>query len=382
MTINKLPGVYYTESVDFELVGEGSKIPLFIGATGNTVTTPTVRKYKNWKEVNTSIADGGIGVYDDTTTNRLSKVLKEFFEEAQMNTSSDIGVPHIYVIDVGAGSDKDTWVSAFNLAKTKLDVSLEVYVGLENVSGDYTWKDLVESAYTSISSEAQNLKLRCAITTNFTADTDTKLVNLTNETNGVQKQRIAIAEPTLFGKTVARICVTPFNMEPGYYTYRSVEAGVFTERTLAQQLTLQTAGIIINRDEIVGDKVYPKILLGVCSCFASNPRPADSLLHTRYNADHLLRLVFDAVYPQIKNNETATNIAILQTTIDGIVDEEVMAGNMIKYNEDTRDGTKLKLVESDSNPYDMVITGQIQPVNSTIAIQVQGTIQTAVMTTT
>ena len=38
MPINKIPGVYYDEDVTYELTGEGSKIPVIIGATGNNPT--------------------------------------------------------------------------------------------------------------------------------------------------------------------------------------------------------------------------------------------------------------------------------------------------------------------------------------------------------
>ena len=31
MTITKRPGVYFNEEVDFELDGDGAKIPVFIG---------------------------------------------------------------------------------------------------------------------------------------------------------------------------------------------------------------------------------------------------------------------------------------------------------------------------------------------------------------
>ena len=38
MPIKRLPGVYYDENVTYELTGEGSKIPIFIGTTGHTDT--------------------------------------------------------------------------------------------------------------------------------------------------------------------------------------------------------------------------------------------------------------------------------------------------------------------------------------------------------
>ena len=39
MAIEKISGVYLDEAVDYELSGTGSKIPVFIGLTGNTAST-------------------------------------------------------------------------------------------------------------------------------------------------------------------------------------------------------------------------------------------------------------------------------------------------------------------------------------------------------
>ena len=98
-------------------------------------------------------------------------------------------------------------------------------------------------------------------------------------------------------------------------------------------LALQNAGIIFNRDEHINGNVYPKINLCVSSAFASNPRPADAMFHARFNADDLLREVFEACYSQIKANESATNIAYLQTRINKIVNDRVSSEEMIQYDE-------------------------------------------------
>lgn len=134
MPITKLPGVYYDENVDYELVGDGSKIPVFIGYTGNEATDDyktdgsNIQRFVHWKDVNKAVDNGGIGVYEEGTKNLLLKTLQEFFEEAKMNTSADIGVPYIYVIDLGKAEDKNAWVNAFSNAKVKAESTLEVYV--------------------------------------------------------------------------------------------------------------------------------------------------------------------------------------------------------------------------------------------------------------
>ena len=392
MPITKLPGVYYNENVEFELVGAGSKIPVFIGYTGNKATTDhktdgtQILTYTKWSEINTTIEKGGLGVYTEDTDNLMLKTLHEFFEESALTLSTDIGVPYIYVIDLGDATSKDNWLNALSIAKSKAEATVEVYVGIEKITGDYKFNDFLEAAYTSILAESHALKLKIGLTTKFdiaediaSTDVDDELIKLTDPENGIQRRRIGIIEPYLFGKTVARICLTEYNIEPGFHEYRSVNPEEFIDRTPDQQLALQDAGIIFNRDEVLTSETYPKINLAVTTAFRANPRPADALFHARINADHLLLLVFDTIYPQIKNNETATNFAYLQTQVDKLIDDEVEAENMIKYDEDTGEGTRLILSESDNDPYYAVLSGQIQPVNCTIAIEVQAELKTAAL---
>ena len=383
MPITKLPGVYYNENVTYELTGEGSKIPVIIGATGNApaqgstykVDGTEIRKYTSWEEVNKPITaeNPGIGVWSEDTSNKLSQFLYEFFKEARLLTNSDIGVPYIYVIDVGAGTAKQAWLDALTLAKSKSDAQIEVYVGADNINS-YDLPAFLKGAYSAILEETHDLDLRCAFTTKYGA-TDEQLIALTNESSGIQKSRIGICEPLLFGKTVARICCTPSNMEPGHLVYRSVEPGEFIDRTKAQMLNLQNAGIIFNRDEHINGNIYPKMNLCVATSFAATTRPADALFHARFNADSLLRDVFEACYSQIKANESASNLAYLQTRINKLVNDKVSAEEMVEYDERTEAGTKLIANESDSDPYSIIITGQIQPVKCTIAIEVEATVK-------
>lgn len=384
MPILKRPGVYYDETVTYELVGDGSKIPVFIGATGNTkidgkylVDGTQINKYTSWEDVNKATSEGGVGVYSETTTNELLKTLYEFFQEGAIETVEDIGVPYIYVIDVGDGKQSASWLTAAKTSKTKRDATLEAAVGVENVE-DVTPIALVKALQASVVTETHSLNLR-NIFVRLPTNTVSELISYTNDTNNLRLKRLGLCEKHLFGKTIARICCTPYYKEPGFYTYRSVEPGEFIERTAEDELRLQNAGIIFNHDEKPGAETYPKMNLCTCSTFALSTRPADSLFHSRFNADNLLREVFLALYPQIKENESATNFNYLQTQIDDKIAEEVRAGYMIKYNSKTGEGTYLTLRESDYNPYDLIVYGQIQSVNSTIAIDVQATINIATL---
>lgn len=341
------------------LKGTGAQIPIFIGKTDTHTAAPTViKKFKSYSAANKTVANGGIGV--ESGTNLLLKRLKEFFTESAKTSAEEVGINYVYVIDLGTAPTTNNWNTAIETAKLKTEIEVEVYCGTNEIA-------IMEAANTSILTETIRGNPRIAY---FTIDeasvTDAQLIKLTDDTQDsfIQRSRIGIIEPLLFGKTVAKICTTPYYEEPGFTHYRSVEQGTFIERKDSEQLALQNAGIIFNRDEKTRKKIYPKINLGVSTSFAkdSDARPNDTLLHARRNVDNLIRLVYDACYVQLKRNETEINLKHLKTDIDKIVDDELDKGFMMQ-------GTEINVQESDSDPYDLEVTGSAKPVNSTLLVK-------------
>lgn len=388
MVFNKIPGVYLNEDVDYELSGIGSKIPVFIGKTGNTgsadykVDGSVALKFTNYDDLNKAITAGGIGL-----DNELNKVLKNFFEEARLKQPDDIGVPHVYVIDVGAGTSRDAWLTAVETAFSKIDASIMAFVGTENIqytpegAGEpvtYSVVDLAKAVKVAIDTRTHTFELWNAFFTKKDA-TDAQLIALTDATNGVQKSRIGIIEwdNYRFGKTVARICLTPFNQEVGFVKYRSVEAGEFPERNLTQKLALQNAGIIFNHDEMYSDEMNPRMNICLATSYAATNKPADAMFHARFIADALLKDIYEAIYPLIKANDTASNLVKIQVKIDTVIDEYIRNGDCISFNKDTGLGTRLIAQPSDKDPYDVEIVGSIQPVNAILAIDVKEKLNTA-----
>ena len=392
MVFNKIPGVYLNEDVDYELSGVGSKIPVFIGKTGNTgsadykVDGSVALKFTNYDDLNKAITAGGIGLDND-----LNKVLKNFFEEARLKQPDDIGVPHVYVIDVGAGTSRDAWLTAVETAFSKIDASIMAFVGTENIQYtpegaeepvSYSVVDLAKAVKVAIDTRTHTFELWNAFFTKKDA-TDAQLIALTDATNGVQKSRIGIIEwdNYRFGKTVARICLTPFNQEVGFVKYRSIEAGEFPERNLTQKLALQNAGIIFNHDEMYSDEMNPRMNICLATSYAATNKPADAMFHARFIADSLLKDIYEAIYPLIKANDTASNLVKIQVKIDTVIDEYVRNGDCISFNKDTGLGTRLVAQPSDKDPYDVEIVGSIQPVNAILAIDVKEKLNTAAVYT-
>ena len=380
MSTTRKSGIYYDETVEYETEENGGKIPVFIGKTGNTATEgyavdgTQILTFKKFSEVNRSIANGGIGTNKET--NPLLSVLEDFFEENEVRSSEDnMGAPYVHVIDVGNGTSKNAWLTALTTAKKERKSIIEFYYGADSITDTgYTLPDFINAAHASIMTETANLNLRTGFATKIGA-TDAELMALNPATGGILKSRVNIIEPDKFGKIAARICTTPYYIEPGFLPFRSVGKGEFKSRTDAEITALQNAGIIIGIDEGVDDYILTRINLGVSTSYALDPRPADAWLHHRFNADNLLRRVFKAIYSQVKANETVSYIVKAQTQVDAVIDDEVDKERMIKFDSKTGKGTKLTLRESDSNPFDMKLEGPIQGINATHAIYVSVTIK-------
>lgn len=350
---DKIPGVYFTDIVESEPVKDGSKIPIFIGVTGNSTSAEGILKFVSYDEAKKTVANGGIG--PEGNNNLLLKVIKEFYEENAKAGEGSIRVPYIYAIDLG--TDLTDFATACADAKKKLDADVEVFVLPEQAAGTIS---AITTAATSIATYVEDRILRFGLFTDFSDNTDSKMIARV-EAN--EQPYMAYIEPTLYGKTVARICKTPFNKEPGFYQYDTVDAGTFTERSMAEMLALQNGGVIFNRDEYANKKFIPRINLGVFTTFIETTKPADCLIHARSIANQVIGECFDVCFAQVKNNETETNLAYIQSQLDRVISKHVNGGNL-------RSG-KIIVRESVDDPYALNIAGEVTPVNSNIAINVQ-----------
>ena len=365
ITITETPKVkYYEGDSNPGLSGEGAQIPIFIGVTGNTTPAQGIQKFKSYTAAKRSVANGGIGT--DPTNNPLLAVLEDFFTEGRKNESEDIGIPYVYVIDLGTATVADAapWVAAMELAKTKREITAEVYVGFKQADDKAKMLAILNSALTSIKKDNEYGNPRIAYYT-VTGATDAQLMVLTDDEqdNYIQDSRLGLCEPKYFGRILAKIMTTPFYEEPGYTDFRSIEPGEFNTRTPTEENELQSAGVIFIKDELAGSEIHPRINLAVSTAFAASPdsRANDCLLHARRNVDQLIREVFVALYKQIKRNETETNIIYCQTDVDVIVHKFLDAGYMME-------GTEIEVIESNSNPFRLLAEGVSVPVNSTLFI--------------
>lgn len=371
MAITETPKVKYFEGTSNPtLSGTGGEIPIIIGISNNANPAAGIQKFKNFSACNATVANGGLGT--DTTNNPLLAFLKEFFEENKKKSSDELSVPYVYVIDLGTGMTTGQsptlktadWTDAMTLAKSKREVQAEVFVGFKKSHTVATITSLMDSAVDKIIDDSQTGNPRVAYF-NIEGCTDAELKQIADDsqTNYIQNSRVGFCEYLLFGKTIANILNTPSEEEPGYTDYRSVSPGTFIERTPEEEDELQAAGVIFNRDERAGSEIHPRINLAVSTAFAvsSDSRPNDALLHARRNVDQLIREAYMILYTQLKRNETEININYLQSDLDVLVNAKIREGIM-------KDGTDIRVVEDEVNPWDLHAEGVAVPVNSTLLI--------------
>ena len=215
--------------------------------------------------------------------------------------------------------------------------------------------------------------------TNETTELYDSITSLTSNT--VSKSRTYLIEPLWYGKTLGRICVTPYDMEPGYYEYNTLTSYDIILRRPNERLKLQLAGVIFNQLEETSAEEYVKINRTQAVSSNLTPHPPDSLFQARHLVDQLIIKLFDAIYPQIKNKETETNLAYLQTQINKIINDAISNGDFVApYTvNNERKGTFFNLQESSEDAYDLEIIGMAQPVNCTYSIHIIAQINDAMI---
>ena len=271
----------------------------------------------------------------------------------------------------------DTRVNVTENGTTKSNPNLNKYYGNDYYRSTVKDQTTGKLQYQLIDEEL--ITLAKNITTNndtqFEIDslTENYTGKLTTEaTNTVSKSRTYLCEPLHFGRTIARITTTPYDMEPGYYEYNTLTIDDIILRKPSEQLKLQIAGVIFNHLEETSTEEFVKInrTQSVSSNLVNHP--PDSLFQSRQLCDELITRVFDAVYPQIKNKETETNIEYLRTQVNKIVNDAIADGDFIPpyMVENQRKGTFLNVQESSEDAYDIEVVGMMQPVNCTYSIHI------------
>lgn len=321
----------------------------------STLTTP--------KKVTETITATGEVVSEPTET----QITKEY----ELVNNEDVAFSPLYlatlsdeyraVIQTALSGNKITpnyktaFESAYSSDATNLQITLMTAVA--NELKEETKTGMLRIGYFGVESQRTNETF------------DAYLDRIKNITTSISSPRIALIEAEDFGISIARICSTPYYIEPGYDAYESVETTQykrFKERTPEERDALFNAGLIFNEYDYTLPEITPRMCLGVSTAWGVmgtdyDNRVNDALLHARRNVDHQIRELFKVIAPQLKRNETSVNLRQLNTELNLCLQSEVDLGRLQEYSID--------IEEVSFNPYCLKISGRITPVNSTLAIE-------------
>ena len=336
---------------------------------------------------------------DRIQSEELKKVLKDFFLENSYYSSADnLGVNAVMIVPLptettGSGENQEAhptigdFINAYNVLRNYRRITAIGCVGIgesENLASlgvtlrTYLMEDQSEGQLKMVYIKAPTRGENETITSYAT-----KIANINqthNNVAGINSSRVALIEPVHYGTLLAKICNTEYYLEPGYLPINSLAVGEFDVLSNEERDKLCMSGLVFGEDDVLLPTTVPRICLGVSSSFGRpysasaegyDSRPADALLHARRNVDHHVREVLKILSQQIKRNETSVTIRYVKNEVMSYFEDELNKGTIQQYS--------FNVTESSYNPYCLLVTGSIVPVNSTLAIEFSNRIEAPYM---
>lgn len=410
MPIERAPYLIYSEQVSTVnyLNQTGADVVAILAPTkfakltsAGAIETETVEGETSTKWYEPTIAEDEILIFNRYSvaeqmvqSEELKKVLKDFFlENSYYSAQDNLGVNAVMVVPLpttttGSGQSAVThptveeFLNAYKLLRKYRKVTAIGCVGLSNP------QDIVVSLRQYLMEDQEEGNLKIAYIKAPARGNDetitayaTRIANLNQKhtegtgneattVDGANSSRIAFIEPTFYGTLLAKICNTQYYLEPGYLPINSISAGEFEVLSSEERDMLCMSGLIFGEDDVLLPTTTPRICLGVSSAFGRpysataqnyDTRPADALLHARRNVDHHVREILGILAYQLKRNETSVTLRYVKNEVMGYLESELNNGSIQAY--------EFNVVESSYNPYCLLVTGAIVPVNSTLAVE-------------
>ena len=433
MAIERAPYLKYIEQVSLVKYNfnESADVLAIIAPTkfakltsDGTIETQTVEGETSTKWYEPTIKEDEILIFSKYSTAKdmvqneeLKKVLEDFFlENAYYSSDDGLGVSAVMVVPIPSSNPTvNNFIDAYKLLRkykkvtaigcvgmgesqnlASLAVSLRTYLMEDQGEGQLKIayiKAPTRGSNDTITTYATNIaKLNNGYTKTITVNKQTgeeitgtpeqgvQTEERTVKVDGANSSRIAFIEPTHYGTLLAKICNTLYYLEPGYLPINSLTTGEFDVLSNEERDKLCMSGLIFGEDDVLLPTTVPRICLGVSSSFGRaysataqdyDSRPADALLHARRNADHHVREILGMLAYQLKRNETSVSIRYVKNQIMSYFENELNKGTIQAYT--------FNVVESSYNPYCLLVTGALVPVNATLAIEFNNRIEAPYM---
>ena len=363
MTYSKLPGVYFTETINSVSL-TSTKTPLFIVQTSTAIADID----------NKLIKFGNYALFEEVATGKGLTNTLAFIEEALNEAGMINNAFYVYSVKTDtAAAFSNILVESSNYS----DIKDVVYFEETKSANANTINSKLGALKTGANTCYQNGVNRVCYCVPYGTVTDDVedasgtdeeacITSLTTAVNGITSGRVAVIVPDYAGAVIGRVLAADYNEEIGYDNILTAISNPAFQFNYSQMLTLQNMGIMFIRGErLRGNWVY-RVNLGVSTAFSGNG--ADGLLLSRRVCDEVLEQVKYACDLFVKSrNDVEGGLVALQTDVDTILDRFISAREIDEEDSEL-------YVDEGSDVYTFNVSGTIKPIKSTIAINVNTTL--------
>ena len=364
MAYDKLSGVYFTENVG-SVSATTTTTPLFIIQT--TTEIPSIDeqyiKFQNLTAFKTIAENKGLTEtinFIEETLNEAGMVNNEFYVYS-IKTDTAANFTRVLVDSSHMSEIRDVFY--FEESKSANGNSINAKLGALKTGANTCYTNGVTRIvyvcpYGTIMDAVAN--------SSQTTAEGACLAAINTITNGINSGRISVILPEYPGASAGRVLAARYNEEIGYPVVNTAISEPIFHFTTSDMITLQNKGVLFIRGEMLRGSYVYRVNLGVSTAFGGNG--ADGLLLSRRVCDEVLNQVKYACDDFVKApNDIEGGLVTLQTDIDNVLDRFVSAHEIIE------EDSELTVTEG-SDVYTFNVAGQIKPIKSTIAINVNTTI--------
>ncbi len=362
MTMDKLPGVYFGETVTTAASNNTEERMIQFNVQTSTAIPAIDGKVTLFNDINSfiSIAEG----------KGLTKTI-EFMQAVLVEAGRTSFYVYSIKNDTSAGFTASV-ADTYHLKEIK-----EVIYFEETKS---TTSNTIQAKMTALKTACEQGSVigafRKAIVIPYATELDaeqnaenatleeTCITTFTSLSSGAGSGRLILVVPDYEGAVVGQIVASGSSRDAGRNDLNTAVGTLKYNFTRAQMLTLQNLGVNFIRPQRIGGVYRYKINMGVTTSFKDNA--ADGTLLARNIADDVLSDVDDALQPFILDLDNEASITFVQTAVDGVIAGWVNRGYVL---EDT------ELTVADAGDMRFGITGKIHTAKPLAIIDVTTTIE-------
>jgi hypothetical protein len=361
MAYEKLPGVYFTETIG-SVTTTSTTTPLFIIQTSTEIESIDEQyvKFTNLTAFKTVATDKGLTEtinFIEETLNEAGMINNEFYVYS-VKTDTAANFTKILVDSSHMNEIRDVFY--FEETKSANANTINAKLGALKTGCNTCYTNGVTRIayvvpYGTITDAVENKA-------SGTTDEAACIAALTTTINGINSGRIACILPDYPGAVAGRILAAQYNEEIGYPVINTAISTPAYNFTTSDMISLQNKGILFIRGEMIKGSYVYRVNLGVSTAFSGNG--ADGLLLSRRVCDEVLNQVKYACDDFVKTpNDIEGGLVTLQVDIDNVLGRFIDNGEIVEADSEL-------LVTEGSDVYTFNVSGQIKPIKSTIAINV------------